>query len=394
MATVAVYHNLVWPKYKGVVFSALHELAVSQGLPISFVQIAETDEERSALVGVGVDLRYHRYPFELMFKGAYGAIAPHLLAWLLARHVVRNPARLIVLPGYHRPEYWAMLTACVLTGKRRAVLCDSTARDQAPNLTKTLLKRIFFWACHGYFAYGQRSSEYLQSLGASADRIFQPCQAAAMPIGFDPHQALRLRVEARAAQTEPRFLFVGRLSPEKDLPIVLQAFALMRQARSRGRLILVGDGPEAANLRAYAKSLCIADEVDFVGALGIAALSAHYAAASCLVLASRSEAWGLVVNEALHHGCPVVVSEACGCAPELVISGVTGYVHAVGDIADLAGCMTRAAEKLATTPADTERVGLACQALMRTYTPERAAQRMLAGCRSLLAEPQGAGSEK
>jgi glycosyltransferase involved in cell wall biosynthesis len=384
MTSVAIYHNLVWPKYKGEVFSAIHEQSSSQGLFVSFVQIAETDSDRTALAGVGVDMRYHRYPFELLFKGAYDRVSTWSLTWALALHVARNPARLIVLPGYHRFEFWVMLAVCILTRKRRAVFCDSTARDQAPNALKNFLKRLFFGSCDGYFAYGQRSSEYLQSLGVQVDRIFQPCQAAALPFGFDPQRALKLRLAARATQLEPRFLFVGRLSPEKDLPTVLKAFARVHKLRGCGRLVLVGDGAQAAELRAQAASLGILEHIEFVGAVNIDALSAHYASASCLILAGRSEAWGLVVNESLHYGCPVVVSEACGCTPELVSDGVTGYVHAVGDPADLAACMMKAVDMLASTESDTERVGAACQALMSAYTPKRAAQRILAGCDALL----------
>ncbi len=381
MSEVAIYHNIVWPKYKGAVFSALHELAQAQGLRIAFVQIAETDGERAALGGV--DLRYHRYPFELLFPGGYDAVPRTRLAWTLLRHVLRNPARVVVLPGYHRPEYWAMLLACMLSGKRRAVFCDSTAYDRPGSALKARLKRAFFSRCDAFLAYGRRSAEYLQQLGAPAGRIFQPCQAAALPPGFDAARALERRVAARAVDPAPRFLYVGRLAPEKDLPTLLQALRSLRATLPEASLVLVGAGPERAALEALARDLGLADAVHFAGTMEPEALAGEFARALALVLPSTSEPWGLVVNEALHHGCPVIVSEVCGCRPELVADGATGFAFPAGDAAALAQAMARAAQALA----DAAAVGAACQRHMAAYTPRQAAERLLAGCRSLLGQP-------
>ena len=378
MTQVAIYHNIVWPKYKGAVFSALNELSLPQGPRFGFVQIAETDGERAALSGV--DMRYHRYPFELIFKGAYDAVPTRRLAWALAHHVVRSPARLVVLPGYHRLEYWAMLLACMLTRKRRAVFCDSTAQDRPRGFIKGLLKRLFFKRCDGFFGYGQRSAEYLRANGVPADRIYQPCQAAALPLGFDPAQALARRVAARALAPEPRVLYVGRLSAEKDLPTLLNAFQQFHAERPSARLVLVGAGPQQGLLMAHAQALGLGSTVEFTGAMDMEGLAEQYARALCLVLPSTSEPWGLVVNEALHHGCPVLVSESCGCRPELVLDGVTGFAYAAGQVQELHNGLVRMADALGATAA----VGAACQQHMAAYTPKHAAQHILAGCVRML----------
>src|SRR5215472_10359248 len=77
--------------------------------------------------------------------------------------------------------------------------------------------------------------------------------------------------------------------------------------------------------------------VEFLGFQNQSALSPYYHAADLLVLPSiHSETWGLVVNEALHHGLPCVASEAVGCAPDLIESGVTGYTFKSGSPNSLA----------------------------------------------------------
>ena len=66
---VAIYHNILWSKYKGVVFSQVHLDGAPRGITPSFIQIAETEEIRMGLGGV--DLSYHQYPFRLLFRGSY-----------------------------------------------------------------------------------------------------------------------------------------------------------------------------------------------------------------------------------------------------------------------------------------------------------------------------------
>ncbi len=382
MPDVAIIHNLLWPRYKGAVFSALHAAAEARGRRIAFAHIAETDGERAALGTV--DTRVHRYPYELLFRGAYDAQPAWRLALALVRHEGARGARLVVLPGYHRVEYWALLLACVVRGQRRAVFCDSTGRDRpAAGIGGALrgwLKRRFFAACDGFFAYGQRSAAYLRAHGAPAGRIFQPCQAAALPPGFDA-DAARARRLAECAPA-PRFLYAGRLAPEKGLGGLLEAFARVAAGQPAARLAFAGAGPLEAALRAQARSLGIAAQVEWLGALDAAGLAPQFARATCLVLPSLSEPWGLVVNEALHHGCPVLVSEACGCRPELVVDGVTGLAHAPGDVAALAAALERAPAAFA----DVAAVAAACQRHMAAYTPERAAATILGGCEVLLAE--------
>jgi len=87
-----------------------------------------------------------------------------------------------------------------------------------------------------------------------------------------------------------------------------------------------------------------------------------------------------VVNEALHYGCPVVVSDICGCVPELVLDGVTGYSFPVGDTRALGAAM------IATATMSMDRLEAArrCLDLIANYTPERAASEILRGCLRIL----------
>ena len=129
-------------------------------------------------------------------------------------------------------------------------------------------------------------------------------------------------------------------------------------------------------LKALADNLSLSESVVFAGAKFDDALVAEYMAATCLVLPSKSEPWGLVVNEALSYGCPVVVSHRCGCVPELVIDGKTGYVFEWGNTEQIAEKMLPARDALG----DTTTSAKGCIEYMCQYTPEAAARAILEGC--------------
>jgi glycosyltransferase involved in cell wall biosynthesis len=103
-------------------------------------------------------------------------------------------------------------------------------------------------------------------------------------------------------------------------------------------LVLVGDGPQRDELRSMAlvKGLT---EVHWPGFKYFHELPLYYALAGCFILPSVREPWGLVVNEAMASGLPVLVSNSCGCAPDLVREGENGYTFDPANIGQLVDFM-------------------------------------------------------
>jgi len=372
---VAIYHNILWSKYKGVVFSQVHLDGAPRGITPSFIQIAETEEMRMSLGGV--DMSYHQYPFRLLFRGAYGSAPLIRLIGALVRDLYKNPVDLVIMPGYHRAEYWAMLVVCILLRRKRAVFCDSTSVDRPKAAWRELAKRWFFAGCNGFFCYGIRSKEYLMSYGVSEAKIAYRCQAAALPRGYDVDKVVsHYQSNWRRPADEPRFLYVGRLSIEKGLDDLFAAFCILCKRFPAARLDLVGAGPLAEELQSRVTKLKMMPSISFLGSKSLDEIAALYQTCTALVLPSHSEPWGLVVNEALSYGCPVVVSSACGCVPDLVREGVTGYAFEVGSVDDL----VRAMDSVRDLSNDRQAVARQCLAIMSNYTPERAATQILDGC--------------
>jgi glycosyltransferase involved in cell wall biosynthesis len=347
---------------------------------VRFTQIAETDGSRVMLSKV--DLDHHRYPYEVLFAGALSAVSlPRRLGTIVGR-TIRSDADLFVLCGYERLDCWLQLLVLKLRRRKVALFLDSTANDHPRRLMRDALKRIFLRSLDGVFGYGQRSKEYVVLLGASPQKVFIPCVAAALKSDFSAAAVLEARCRAGLSAHSPQFLFVGRLVLAKGVDLLIDAFAKIRNDFPLARLVIVGDGPQRQFLQAKAASLLPNCSVQFKGIETGVDLSAEFAHATALVLSSTSEPWGLVVNEALAHGCPVIVSDCCGCGPELVINGETGYLHRTGDIEDLADKLRRAPSQFADRAAS----GYRCQEVVARYTPENAALNILRGCREIFAK--------
>lgn len=129
-----------------------------------------------------------------------------------------------------------------------------------------------------------------------------------------------------------RFLFVGRFIWEKNLQFLIRAFKQLLSECKKAQLTMVGDGVFNEELRMLSKDIT---EIKFVGKKFGADLLREYSVADVLILPSCSETWGLVMNEALSAGLPVLCSSAVGAATDLILKPDTGWVFKTDDKTDL-----------------------------------------------------------
>jgi glycosyltransferase involved in cell wall biosynthesis len=126
---------------------------------------------------------------------------------------------------------------------------------------------------------------------------------------------------------KPYFLAVGRQIEAKNFLFLLQAYEKYRAVVGPERalpLVLVGEGPERKNLEDYIKMKRLR-HVHLFPFVSAGRLRVFYQRAAALVLPSKAETWGLVLNEAMAAGLPVLVSDACGCSSVLLKEAVNGY---------------------------------------------------------------------
>lgn len=144
----------------------------------------------------------------------------------------------------------------------------------------------------------------------------------------------------------PSFVYVGRMSPEKSLDVVLRAFSLVQRRRRRSRLVMIGDGPSLPGLRELARCLGIASAVEFLGHVEHERLIAERMPllGDAFVTASKTENQPMSLLEAMAMGLPVIGAAAKGI-PELVAEGRTGFLFEPDNVREMARCMLRMAAR-------------------------------------------------
>lgn len=182
----------------------------------------------------------------------------------------------------------------------------------------------------------------------------------------------------KKAEHEPVVLFVGRLSEEKGARYFVESLGIISAAVPGVRAMIVGDGPEAPELRRYAEQLGFDPQQLFLGSRDD--VPALLAASDVVVVPSLAESFSLVALEAMHHGCAVVAS-AVGGLPEIVRDGETGRLVPPRDTQALG----QAVSALLRDREELERLALAGQiSAQRNYSPELMVQRTLAVYQSVL----------
>lgn len=260
-----------------------------------------------------------------------------------------------IVSGWYLKAYWQAVRACRRYKVPVLVRGDSqlaTPRSRLKRVVKAMTHRWLVRQFDGFLVVGQRNRQYLEHYGVPPTCLF-PAPHFVDNAWFEA-QARMSSAERDAIRAVwgagPRTLvalFVGKLIVKKRPGDMLHAMHHLacQCAGTQMLAVLVGAGELEVQLRAEAQRLNVAAQ--FLGFKNQTELPACYAAADVLVLPSDGgETWGLVVNEAMACGLPAIVSDAVGCAPDLVTAGETGFNYPVGDAARLADCLKRCAELL------------------------------------------------
>ena len=201
---------------------------------------------------------------------------------------------------------------------------------------------------------GERSRRHYQRLGVPERKLFfAPYGVETSPFEASEADRARLRLACRSELQVPAqrvvLLFSGKLSERKDPALLVHAVrSLPSVLRQRITVVYLGAGELSSALVSLAAAEPRVD-LRLIGFKNQRELSAYYHAADALVLGSRwGETWGLVVNEALHHGTPCIVSHQVGCAPDLIVPGQTGEVFEAGSAESLVRAIGRIWPRLGT----------------------------------------------
>jgi len=275
----------------------------------------------------------------------------------------RSRPDVVIVGGWDRIAYLTPFTMQFFSSFKVVLWSESTALDgRHSSYLRTRVKRMVVAMSAATVVPGVAALDYAKALGAR--RVAVARNAVALP------QERSIEELASAGRDTLTALYIGRLSHEKGVDVLLQAWSNV-QRRIKAQLVIVGSGPEEAALRHMEKNLELKD-VRWIPFLPPSELDRWYRSADVLVLPSRSEPWGFVINEAMGEGLPVIASDVCGASRDLITDGVTGWMVAPDEHEVLAN---RIVEALSDGPRRAE-VARAAKALIAEYTPDSWASSM------------------
>lgn len=236
----------------------------------------------------------------------------------------------ILCGGYNYPASWESLWWARRHGTHFVLWTESNQRDlRSGGAAVEWLKRYFVNSCNAFVVPGKSSFAYLRSFGVNEQVIVTAPNAVDNIFFAAKSENTRTHaIEFRQKLKLPsRFiLFVGRLVPEKGIFDLLEAYGKLETSlRSEVGLVFAGDGISREELTRRAKEIR-PGTVCFRGFAQREELAGLYALAETLVLPTQSDPWGLVVNEAMACGLPIIVSDVAGCSADLVEDGWNGYI--------------------------------------------------------------------
>lgn len=360
---IVILHNIVTP-YKTLLFNELYKLY--DKIEVLYISERQSDREWD------IDWRELDFAYKVIFKGTLentSKLESFTKAWKSLDSIKPD---ILILGGYQYFACWAGLFWAKLNKKKIILWSASNENDRSRFFLKEMLKSCFIRKCDAANVYGKRGKEYFVKLGMEENKIFVKGNTTENSFYYDESMKLRSKRVSLCKQFAVpfhNFLYVGRFSPEKNVLHLLDAYRRLKTAECSWGLVLIGSGPQEKEIKDYVNKYSVRD-VHMPGFKQKHAIPQYLAISDIFILPSTSEPWGLVVNEAMAAGLPVLVSKRCGCYPDLIREAENGFSFDPYNERQLFSLMKEIAEG----KYDLVSMGEASLELIRDYTPQRAAE--------------------
>jgi 1,2-diacylglycerol 3-alpha-glucosyltransferase len=242
---------------------------------------------------------------------------------LRLNHVLKQvDPDVMAIAGYFQPTMLFTLAWCLWHRKPAILLSETTENDAPRSWWREGLKRWIVKKYASALVGGQSHKRYLMKLGMPSEAIFLGYDVVGNA-AFAPDQIKSLLNPVE----NPFFLAINRFIPKKNLSLLISSFKAycLIAGDKAWSLVLCGDGELRSQIEQQITELGLKNKVHLPGFLQQDRLLPYFAHAGCFIHTSVQEQWGLVVNEAMAAGLPVLVSNRCGCFEDLVLEGTNGF---------------------------------------------------------------------
>lgn len=375
---ILIVHNQLWAHYKAIIFNELQKI-ISQNPAdeLLVVQIASVEKSR---VNLGdSDLMIHQYPYKLLHEGTLEEVGIWTRIVEIIKAIKAFKPDVVNLTGYYDLASWAILFYCKIKGIKTILSNESTAGDHSRNKVKEFVKSLIIRQFDGFFNFGTLSKDYLLSLGGKLEQMLvnRNCvDNVALKKVYDNSIVHRKAVQQKLGLAPKNFIFVGRLIEFKNLFRFLEAFHIAQQKSNLDwGVIILGDGELKTNLQHLISEKNI-PKVSFQQGVSWQQVPQYLSLSDVLVLPSYSEPWGLVVNEAMACGLPVLVSEKCGCAIDLVKNGENGFTFQPENLNEFT---EKLLQFMHMSEVNLKNMGVISEQIIQEYSPENVGREMYEG---------------
>jgi 1,2-diacylglycerol 3-alpha-glucosyltransferase len=288
----------------------------------------------------------------------------------LEQYLGRLKPDIVFLPGWYYSVARAGLRWCQKFNALPIVMSDTQENDAPRVWWRELYKSWKLKQYRAALVAGKPHKRYLVKLGMLPDAVFHGYDV----VGNDYFHPSKIRVTSNPL-TKPFFLSISRFVSKKNLPFLLSSYAIYRKNSDvqPWNLVLCGDGELRPQVEQQVVDLELEHCVHLPGFLHQEELLPYFAHASCFIHASIYEQWGLVVNEAMAAGLPVLVSRHCGCFEDLVIEGINGFGFDPENMQELTDLMI----KISSTEINSKEMGQAALQHIQQFSPDYFAQGLL-----------------
>ena len=352
--------------YRIPVFNAL---AAREGISLHVIFLSKTDAStrRWRVYENEIRFSYEVLPSWRRRVGKYNLLLNNRVTSALSA----AQAEVLICGGYSYLASWQAMNWARRNGVQFLLWSESTAHDRRGlYFPVEWLKRKFLRSCDGFVVPGQSALEYVRQFASPAQKIFVARNAVDIGLFAEKEESVRQaadRLRGELALPPRYFLFVGRLVRSKGVFDLIEAYrALPSKLRESISMVFAGDGPMRAELEALAREVD-PGSVHFSGFVHRDELASYYALAECLVMPTHTDPWGLVVNEAMACGLPVICTNVAGCAADLIREN--GILVAPRNVAQL----TDAMHELSTRPDLRRYMAAESVKLIQEYSPEACA---------------------